>query len=167
MTILKPNFPRITANTRIKQYYDVDNQRFIRDKLESIVPTAWADLVKSEEPQYDINHLPSLPRLYDSHRKSNNNAWFIPKDNDWDEEIAKEDEMIKDELKTIARDEMKQHRIKLEYMINSMNCKINADINSLEQKMINLEGRILELLRTLDYEIDNVKRIGKELSNGY
>ena len=59
---------RVTAQARYDKYYDYENDCYVLDKLPSILP------------------IPIDDQMTDWHPISANNAWFIPKDDDFDNE---------------------------------------------------------------------------------
>src|SRR6185503_402669 len=71
-----------------KGYYDVDIGKFNTDKLPTLDSENWSDLIDSGENYDGLNHY--------IRRYRTEEAWFVPKDNDFDEECAREDQIKKE-----------------------------------------------------------------------
>lgn len=120
--LIKPSYV-ITAAVHPKRYYNYETNQYDLDKMESIKPQTWDDLIEyiprnfiprhrfEEESSERIYYLPHLTEK------------FIPKDNDFDQECKKDEErkMITEK----AEKEEKDRKLKIE-----------KEILQLEQKML-------------------------------
>lgn len=71
-----------------KKYYDIDTGKFSTDKLPTLFSESLSDLLSSDyREDYSRHHSDSLY----GHNRDVSEAWFVPKDNDFDEECARED----------------------------------------------------------------------------
>ncbi len=75
----------VTARVNIDRYYDYENGVYLLDKMPSLSPISWDDLIETEG-SYG-NYRP----LSDSRFKKEE-AWFTPKDNDFEEECRRDEE---------------------------------------------------------------------------
>ncbi len=133
---------RHTAILFDKKYYDIDSGKFITDKLNTLNSYSLNDLIELESNE--VNTYKKPPR-------SSSNAWFVPKDNDWDEEI-KNDDMTKEETIILIRHELYDYKCLHRDTLNRM--------NQIESAMNDFSMRIKHVLGLLDMKL-------KELDDNY
>lgn len=83
---LWPHRRQDTCRVHIKKYFDVDSQKYIRDKIEKLNTCSLADIAETDR----FTSQAYWPYHYDEPEQIYNFPKFIPKDNDWvDEPIKK------------------------------------------------------------------------------
>lgn len=97
---------RHTAMVFNKRYQNIDTGKFDTDKLPTLCSGYLPDLITRESDSTD-GYRPSRQKV----TRCNDNAWFVPKDNDWEEEekIREEEERQK---QYIANNKRKEQELK-------------------------------------------------------
>jgi len=92
-----------------RKYLDIDTGKFDLDRIESIKSIAWADIID----HYPDGH--SHDRWSDSNKYRHLSVpSFTPKDNDFDEEYRKDEELKRKQQEEIKKAQQDVDRIKLE-----------------------------------------------------
>lgn len=103
-----------------RKYYDVEAGKYCFDKLPTIQSLSWSDVyVDNDNHTEEYFNRPGWAtgkNVYIERQKmeEENQKWFTPKDNDFDEECRRDEENKKLQQQEIRRQEMQVMRLKQE-----------------------------------------------------
>jgi hypothetical protein len=123
--------PTLTVMLFEQKYYNPETRKFDSDKLKTLNSLSLSDMIISDDCHQDQRHLlPRWARSSDHEKSEYDIPYFIPKDNDFDEQIRKE----KEEREKDESEEQSEEKI-ITYLHSNLTIEQykNAEVLSLEQ----------------------------------